>query len=158
MPKHLKSAGKAEQVNGYNRWALLNPEFADDDVLLEAELKDLDRELADRWASYQTGQPIHGFNGYDPFSVEEIVLGLDQNGAIAHERTPTQEVNPFEVDPFDDVDEGYSHLPHTQSMRMWVRTRPKTHWLGPRWGWRRNHGRRGKRRPKRFEKDWFKGA
>ncbi len=70
MPKHLKTFAvvQREEPNGYNRWILLNPEYANDDAIVARELEDLDAELEDLWSLYATNQPTHGFNGHDPYS------------------------------------------------------------------------------------------
>jgi hypothetical protein len=115
MAKHLKDsfvpkaryATDEEKVTAYNVWIRLNPEYAADNELCDAEIADLDAELESLWESYQSNALSHGFNGHDPLLETEETMNIFPMSFI------DMGYNSFDYDDYydDQYDDDFDPLP-----------------------------------------------
>ncbi len=89
MAKHLKSSATnmrhSDTINAHTLWALMNPEYAEDDIRVERELEALEDELRETWEPYETSQPTHGYNGHDPFTEAGEFARFPRSGIYVHD-------------------------------------------------------------------------
>lgn len=111
MAKHLKSSGTnmrhSEPVNPYTVWAVLNPEYAADDIRVERELKAMDEELRQAWEGDAVIWSAHGFNGHDPHDENDHLSRFPKSGIYVHDwhdPDPRFEDGGYDHDFYDDYE------------------------------------------------------
>ncbi len=89
MAKHLKSSATnmrhSDTINAHTLWAVMNPEYAHDDIRVERELEAMDEELRQAWSGDTVIWSAHGFNGHDPHDENDHLARFPKSGIYTHD-------------------------------------------------------------------------